>query len=300
MIAIDLGSNTIRFIEYDGVSWGKSFEKIVRTAQSLHATNRICEEAFIRIIGAINEAKACLDFSNNEVVAVTTAALRMASNGEEILARINENCGIKFTIIDGEREASLTLTAVKNRLNELQINSARFMLTDIGGGSTELIMCDHEKTDTISLPIGIVTMCEKAVDRPMLHQLLDDFETKVALFHRSLESTVEDTRLVLTSGTPTTIAAYRMGMDYASYDPIKINGSILTRADCVQTYQELMQMDESMRAMYVGVGREELIATGIMMVESLFKGLNLEEAIIVDDGLREGVALDYFISKIFT
>ena len=294
MIAIDLGSNTIRFIEYDGILWGKSYEKIVRAAESLHSTNKICEDALIRILNAIDEAKSCLDFSNNEVVAVTTAALRMASNGEEMIARIYEQCGIKFKIIDGEREAQLTLTAVKHRLNELQINSASFVLADIGGGSTELISCNHEKTHTISLPIGIVTMSEKAVDIPMLNQLLDDFERKVSLFHRSLDCQIDPNRLVLTSGTPTTIRAYRMGMNYSNYDPIKINGTVLTKADCIQTYQEFMDMDEPMRAMYVGVGREELIATGILMVESLFKGLNLEEAIIIDDGLREGIALDYY------
>ena len=33
MIAIDLGSNTIRFIEFDGNTWGKSFEKIVKTVE---------------------------------------------------------------------------------------------------------------------------------------------------------------------------------------------------------------------------------------------------------------------------
>ncbi|MDQ1297465.1 MAG: Ppx-GppA protein [Campylobacterota bacterium] len=293
MIAIDLGSNTIRFIEYDGVSWGKSYEKIVRTAQSLHATNRICEDALVRVLDAIDEAKKHLDFSNNDVVAVTTAALRMASNGVEIIARIYEHCGVKFKIIEGEREAQLTLLAVKNRLNELQINSDNFVLADIGGGSTELIAFNHEKTHTVSLPIGIVTMSEKAVDASMLRQLLDDFERKTALFCRSLGSTVDIPRLVLTSGTPTTIAAYRMGMNYSNYDPMKINGSTLTRADCVATYQELMEMDESTRAVYVGVGREELIATGILMIESLFEGLNLEEALIIDDGLREGVALSY-------
>lgn len=300
MIAIDLGSNTIRFIEYDGISWGKSYEKIVRAAESLHSTNKICEDALVRILDAIDEAKSCLDFSNNEVVAVTTAALRMASNGEEIIARIYEQCGIQFKIIDGELEAQLTLTAVKNRLNELKINSISFVLADIGGGSTELITCYHEKTHTISLPIGIVTMSEKAVDTPMLRQLLEDFESKVSLFNRSFNWQLNPNRLVLTSGTPTTMVAYRMGMDYSNYDPVKINGTILTQADCIQIYQELMEMDESMRAMYVGVGREKLIATGILMVESLFKGLNLEEAIIIDDGLREGVALNYFITKSFT
>ena len=133
MIAIDLGSNTIRFIEYDGIRWGKSYEKIVRAAESLHTTNRICEDAFVRILDAINEAKNYLDFRNNEVVAVTTAALRMASNGREIITRINELSGIEFKIIDGEQEAQLTLTAVINRLHELEINPAYFILVDIGG-----------------------------------------------------------------------------------------------------------------------------------------------------------------------
>lgn len=294
MIAIDLGSNTIRFIEYDGLEWGKSYEKIVRTAEGLQATNRIGENALSRILGAIDEAKQYLDFSNRKVVAVTTAAIRMANNGAEIISKIHASTGILFTIIDGAREAQLTLLAVQNRLSKLHINPDSFVLSDIGGGSTELIHYNDEKVISQSFPIGIVTMSEQASDITQLRLLLADFENKVRLFYRSLGKKRENPRLILTSGTPTTIAAYRMGMNYSTYDPDKINGSRLTLNDCVQTYTELMDMDESMRASYVGVGREQLIATGILMVESLFKGAQIEEAIIIDDGLREGIALDYW------
>ena len=296
MIAIDLGSNTIRFIEYDGLTWGKSYEKVVRAAEGLQATNVISENALARILGAIDEAKQCLDFSNHEVAAVTTAALRMASNGADIISKIHLLTGILFTIIDGEREAELTLLAVQNRLRKLNIDPVDFVLSDIGGGSTELIYCDYEKVTSKSLAIGIVTMSEAASNSIQLRLLLDDFENKVRLFYTSLGERQDNTRLILTSGTPTTIAAYRMGMNYSNYNPDKINGSILTLNDCVLTYTELMNMDESMRTSYVGVGREELIATGILMVESLFKGVNMQEAIIIDDGLREGVALDYWKS----
>ncbi|HEX5670222.1 MAG TPA: phosphatase, partial [Sulfuricurvum sp.] len=151
-----------------------------------------------------------------------------------------------------------------------------------------------------SLPIGIVTMSEKAINTNMLQVLLNDFEEKVRQFYLSLDQKENNCILVLTSGTPTTIAAYRRGMNYSNYDPEKINGSFLTLMDCSQTYQELMDMDESQRAVYVGVGRELLIETGILMVESLFKSINMEEAIIIDDGLREGVALEYFVSNGFT
>lgn len=294
MIAIDLGSNTIRFIEYDGCKWGKSYEQIVRAAEGLHATNMIGENALFRILNAIDEAKIHLDFVNQEVVAVTTAALRMATNAQDVIARIEQHSGIRFSIIEGMEEARLTLLAVKNRLNQLQINSHHFVLADIGGGSTELIYCDTNDNKFVSLPIGIVTMSEKATDTNSLHQLLSDFEEKVRVFYLSLELKEEPMRLVFTSGTPTTIAAFRMGMEYSNYDSQKINGSMLTLSDCVQTYKDLMKMAEPIRAKYVGVGRELLIATGILMVESLFKAIDCNEAIIIDDGLREGVALDYF------
>lgn len=296
MIAVDLGSNTIRFIEYDGVTWGKSYEKVVRAAEGLHATNTIGENALERILGAIDEAKQSLDFSNHEVVAVTTAALRMARNGAEIISKIQHSTGILFTIIDGAREAQLTLLAVQNRLRQLHLDSDSFVLSDIGGGSTELIYCDYEKVISESFSIGIVTMSEQASDSAQLRLLLADFESKVRFFCNSLGERALNTRLILTSGTPTTIAAYRMGMNYSNYDPHKINGSILTLSDCRQTYTELMGMDESMRTRYVGVGREQVISTGILMVESLFNGANVQEAIIIDDGLREGVALDYWES----
>lgn len=296
MIAIDLGSNTIRFIEYDGFSWGKSYEKIVRAAEGLQATGMIGENALVRILEAIDEAKQYLDFSNHEVVAVTTAALRMANNGIDIISKIHASTGILFTIIDGAREAQLTLLAVQNRLRKLDIDSDSFVLSDIGGGSTELIHYDNDKVTSQSFPIGIVTMSEQASDTTQLRSLLAHFESQVALFYSSLGKNNENSRLILTSGTPTTIAAYRLGMNYANYDPEKINGSILTLNDCVLSYKELMDMDESTRASYVGVGREQLIATGILMVEYLFKGAMMKEAIIIDDGLREGVALDYWES----
>lgn len=296
MIAIDLGSNTIRFIEYDGVHWGNRFEKIVRAAESLHDTGMIGENAIVRILNAIDEAHAHLDFSNQEIVAVTTAAVRMAANAHEVLDRIHRQSGIRFTIIDGDTEAKLTLLAVQNRLNQLNLTGNRFILADIGGGSTELIYVDHGNTNATSLGVGIVTMSEKAADELELHHLLDAFEEQVREYINSVPIKEKLDMLVLTAGTPTTIAAYRMGMNYTSYNPEKINGYKLTDEDCLQTYTELMDMEESQRAYYVGVGRERLIATGIMMVHRLFKGVNLFEAIIVDDSLREGVAINYFNS----
>lgn len=290
MIAIDLGSNTIRFIEYNGQSWGKSFEKIVKTAESLHLTNTIGEKALHRIIDAIAEAKTKLDFSSHEVIAYTTAAMRLASNSEIIIKTIAKKTGICFSIIDSQKEANLTLNAVRYRLEALNIKPQSFILADIGGGSTELVRCTGIETDSVSLNMGIVTLSESAGSDADLLDKLDKFK-------RTIKESInisEPFQLVLTAGTPTTIAAYLLGMNYESYDPYKINGYTLRLVDCYRVYDDLLMMDDTTRIRYVGVGRETLIIAGILMVTSIYEAFGCHDAIIIDDSLREGIALEYY------
>ncbi len=290
MIAIDLGSNTIRFIEFDGKAWGKSFEKIVRTAESLHETNEIGTKAIERVISAIEEAKQKLNFDTCAVLAYTTAAMRMASNSGPVLDTIRERTGIAFKIISPEHEADLTLRAVRYRLRILGNEPEMFLLCDIGGGSTELISFKEGISNTVSLPVGIVTLSESAPTKEAL-------ETKIANFRSNVEGVLSgyrNAKLVMTAGTPTTIAAFLNGMDYETYDPEIINGFVLTRSGCNEVYDALMAMDETQRTRFVGVGREKLIMAGIMMVTAIYDAMGTHEAIIVDDGLREGIALEYY------
>ncbi|AFV97509.1 MULTISPECIES: Ppx/GppA phosphatase family protein [unclassified Sulfuricurvum] len=290
MIAIDLGSNTIRFIEFDGQMWGKSFEKIVKTAEALHATNTIGENALYRINDAITEAKRKLDFKNNDVIAYTTAAMRLASNSAIILQKIAENTGIHFSIIDSQKEAELTLNAVRYRMEALNIKPQSFVLADIGGGSTELIRYTGSETHSVSLNMGIVTLSECAGSTT---ELLD----KINQFKESIEGSIDlsyPLQLVLTAGTPTTIAAYLLGMDYESYDSEKVNGYRLRLEDCYRVYEDLLAMDDLTRIRYVGVGRENFIIAGILMVTAIYEVMGCHEAIIIDDGLREGIALEYY------
>ena len=269
-----------------GELWGKSFEKIIRTAEGLHETNLIGEKALDRIIDAINEAKGSLDFSQ-PIRAYTTAAMRLAANANEALSKIAQLTGIEFEIIDGEKEAILTLDAVRNRLNVMGIEPSSFVLADIGGGSTELTRYSNDAIETVSLDYGIVTLSEEGEN---------GLEEKIRIFENAVKNSIDNqsATLVLTAGTPTTIAAYLCGMDYATYDPQKINGYRLGLMDCHRVYDELLAMDEVTRRRYVGVGRENLIIAGILMVTAIYEAVGCEDAIIIDDGLREGIALEYY------
>ena len=296
MIAIDLGSNTLRCIVYDCEKkvFGSEYETVVRTADGLHVNKMINEKALMRIIEALHVADKKLNFSEHEVVAYTTEAARQAENSSEILKEILNQTSIKFEIISGDEEALLTAKAVKNRLDILNLSSSSFVLSDIGGGSTEIIFYSNGILTSKSFNIGIVTLSESSKNIQEMQENLEKLLVSVREFVKEYYNKVgKPQNFIQTAGTPTTIAAYLQGMNYASYDASKINGYILDKEDCQKTLQDLLKMDENERSFYAGVGREELIIAGIIIVQKLYELLEFTQAIVIDDGLREGIALSY-------
>lgn len=296
MIAIDLGSNTLRCITYDcdTKEWGDEYEAIVKTAENLHVSKSINEDAVQRVIKAIKAAQDKLDFRSNDVSAVTTEAMRQALNSDAVLDKIFKETGLKFEIISGDKEARYTTKAVKNRLDILELPSLSFALIDIGGGSTEIIFYDNGEITSKSFNIGIVTLTDMSKNTRDIEANLDKLLVPVKEYINSYYiSHKQPDVFVQTAGTPTTIAAYLQGMNYRTYDSAKINGFRLSVDACTNVMEELLKMDDEKRSFYVGVGREDLIISGIIIVKKLYEVLGYESSIVIDDGLREGIALSY-------
>jgi len=294
MIAIDLGSNTLRVLEYDCHS-GKQisvFEKIVKTADGLAKHGYVNSDAVCRVINAIQEAQINIDFTDKTIKAVTTEALRRASNAEEVLKEIKDVTGISFEIISGEEEARLTLLAVKQRLAKLQYASNTFVLVDIGGGSTELIFHYANETISKSFPIGIVTIAQSYETLNDIQDALPKEMFDMQMFCAEMFATkgMVDA-FVATAGTPTTVAAMKLGLDYESYDALKVNGTSLERSELTFYLHKLLSMPFEQREVAVGTGRWDLIAAGILIYKQLYTMLEFESCVVIDDGLREGVAL---------
>jgi exopolyphosphatase/guanosine-5'-triphosphate,3'-diphosphate pyrophosphatase len=96
---------------------------------------------------------------------------------------------------------------------------------------------------------------------------------------------------VASSGTPTTIAALKLGMNYKTYNPQRINGTKITIEDLDFWAEKLMKMEMKKREELVGVGRGDLIISGIYIFKEIFKLAKYRECIVCDDGIREGVAI---------
>ena len=295
MIAIDLGSNTLRVLEYDCQRDKQIsvYEKVVKTADGLAQSGRVNENAVQRIISAIQEVKSSIDFDSQSIKAVTTEAVRRASNADEVLRQIKKETGVIFEVISGEEEARLTLLAVKNRLRKLQYASDTFVLVDIGGGSTELIFQFKNETISKSFPVGIVTIAQSYETLENIEEALPREMLDMQMFCAELYATKQKPdSFVATAGTPTTVAAMKLGFNYETYDAAKINGTSLQKEELDFYLKKLLSMPFEEREIAVGTGRSDLIAAGILIYKQLYTMLEFENCVVIDDGLREGVALE--------
>ena len=294
IIAIDLGSNSLRILKMSCKTKERlgEFHKTVKTADGLSHSGVISKEAIERVILALNEAKVKLDFSDAKVKAVTTEAIRQANNSDDVLKTIKEQTGIAFEIIDGEQEALYALTAIQERLKLLGELPKSFMMVDIGGGSTEVLFhYEDGKTFSKSFPIGIVTVTQTFKTVPEIANAIPVLMNPIREYYNEITTQYGGVELfVATAGTPTTVASMKLGMEYETYDAQKIHGTRLVQKDLVTQLKRLLGMSPEERIKTVGVGRDDLIVSGILIYDELYTISDFKESMVIDDGIREGVA----------
>ncbi|MCG3685883.1 Ppx/GppA phosphatase family protein [Aliarcobacter butzleri] len=300
IVTIDLGSNSFRVLKYDYKNHKiiSEFNDVVGMADGLVETLNISKDAMIRVINAINKASQDLNFDPKDAVCVTTAAMRKALNNKEVLSFFEEKTGAKFSIIDANEEARLTLLAVKYALKREKINSENFVLLDIGGGSTEIVVNTAQNYEAKSFDFGIVTMTQKSIKKEDLEKDLDDRKIQIKEFLNSLKIDLKDYSFVATAGTPTTIAAIKLGQDYFSYDRNIVNGTKVNLNDLEDSLKIFKGHSKDELTKLVGQGRVEFMEVGTYIYKMVFEVLQKDESIVLDDGLREGVAINYALNKV--
>ncbi len=293
--AIDLGSNSFRVLVYDCLNNKilSEYNEVVGMADNLVQTGVISLEAQERVIKAIEKSSNELNYEPSKAICVTTAAMRIAKNSQEVLAYLKEKTAANFKIIDGKEEARLTLLAVKYALKREKINSEKFILLDIGGGSTEIIVNNQDSYEAHSFNFGIVTLTQKHTDYKALEEDLESKKIEINNFLLGLNLNLEEFTFVATAGTPTTIAAIKLGQDFFHYDKDLVNGTIVKLEDLFECLDLFRSSSKEIITKLVGRGRVEFIEVGVYIYKAIYEVLNKKESIVLDDGLREGVAINH-------
>ncbi|ALV24492.1 exopolyphosphatase, Ppx/GppA family [Campylobacter iguaniorum] len=294
IICIDLGSNTLRAcLMNESLEVIKSYEKIVGSARNL-SPKGLADDAMERIKSGLKEIKNEFDFGKFRHKAVATEAFRLADNAKAFFDDILVEFGIKFTIISGQLEARLTKLGVQNRADKLGIDITNALLIDLGGASTEIGFKDEFK----SFRFGIVKFCEECLGEDLSSfKNYDDFENmaiKKTKEAREFISKFKFNTILLTSGVPTSVAALKLGLTYSSYDAKLVNGLVINEADMDATI-ELIKTNPNIDEL-TGDSRAGLVLGGIWLLKSMLD--SSKPWIVIDDGLREGIAVGAKINLI--
>jgi exopolyphosphatase/guanosine-5'-triphosphate,3'-diphosphate pyrophosphatase len=291
MIAIDLGSNTIRFLATNckgAVLFEEQF--VVRTAEGLYATGQIAPAAIARITEAIHQAQSRFDFRAHPIVAVATEALRQAKNRDAVLKALYRQTQIIFEIITPDMEARLTALATEEAAKASGLTGSDRLILDIGGASSESIWVRNQAVqEAISLPVGIVTATDRALsEADLIHWLEKEALAPLQPFLDRLPQN-PNRQLCATAGTPTTLAAIKHGLDFHNYDKAKINGTRLTLDEMESNYQTLKALPSEKLEALVGRRRGDVVLTGTRMLMAFVRRLGFDACLAFDEGLREGV-----------
>ncbi|MBX7095482.1 MAG: hypothetical protein K1X56_12245 [Flavobacteriales bacterium] len=160
---IDIGTNTINLLIAEGSKNNNSVlhsDRIpARLGKGGIGAKKITDDAFQRGIDAlIQHHQTCVQFNCNSIYAFGTSMLRDAVNGKEFALEVHQHTGIQIEIIDGNREAELIWKGVREAGNV----SGMYCIMDIGGGSTEFIIADHEKIHwKKSYQLGVTRLYEE-------------------------------------------------------------------------------------------------------------------------------------------
>ncbi len=168
---IDIGSNSIRLVVYDGPARIPAIlfnEKVMAgLGAGLARDGRLDAEAIDRGLSALARfARLAAQMDVSSLRTVATAAVREASNGAAFLARIRE-IGLQVELLSGEDEALMAGYGVL-----AAIPGAAGIVGDLGGGSLELArVADGVVRDRVSFPLGVLRIAKiratgpRALDR---------------------------------------------------------------------------------------------------------------------------------------
>ena len=304
--AIDCGTNSIRLLIAD-IEDGKITDlhremRIVRLGQGVDATGQFAPDALDRTRAALVDYTELLrNYEVPTVRMVATSATRDASNRDVFFAMTAEVLGAVVRgavaeVITGAEEAELSFLGA---VNELDMAQGPFVVVDVGGGSTEVVLGVSDVQASLSADIGCVRLTERCLhsDPPTADEVAAAREVvRDGLRQAFAVVPVEQARTwVGVAGTMTTVAALAHKM--ATYDSEAIHLSRTGFGDLLPVCDELIAMTRAQRAALgpMHEGRVDVIGGGAIIVEELAAALGeragIDELVVSEHDILDGIAL---------
>jgi exopolyphosphatase/guanosine-5'-triphosphate,3'-diphosphate pyrophosphatase len=256
----------------------------------------LTDEAIGRAVEALDRFRQVAEVHDAPITAVATSAVREADNREVLIDRAWDEAHVHVNVISGVEEARLIHLGV---LQAVPVFDRRLLLCDIGGGSTELLVGFRgEVLASRSLKLGAIRLTRRFFDGRHTHPGAVDacrrhVRSTIAPFAREVRR-LDAEVAVGSSGTIATLAEMA-ALRATGSRPRSVSNLTLTTEQLDELVAELIDAPTpDARAELPGVdaGRADIILAGALILEQVVQELALDELVVSDYALREGVLLD--------
>ncbi len=178
---IDVGSNSVRFVVFDGLRRHPLpvFNERVSCGlgAGLHKSGTLSTDGRTKALAALARfARLADSMSLGSLEVVATAAVRDAVDGPDFVAEVAQLCGLRIRVLSGAEEARMSASGVLSGVPD-----AEGLVGDLGGGSLELVsVVGGQVRHQATMPLGQLRL--KAIgarDRRRARREIDDALSEV-------------------------------------------------------------------------------------------------------------------------
>ena len=283
---IDIGSNTIRLIVYEGARRSPAIifnEKVqCGLGTNLSSQGRLSDESMERAYAALARFRTIsYQLGSDTINAIATAAARDASNGSIFVANAEKVLSSKINLLTGQEEAHLAALGVVSGIHD-----ADGLVADMGGGSLEITNVRKLKLkEAVSLPLGALRIKESSEGN---NEKALKFVNSHLSGHKWLKKG-QDRPLYLVGGTWRALA--KLHINRQKY-PLKFVheysvdvSSILNLIQSIEqtSIQDLEQIEEIPKA------RRATFIYGALALKGLLEHINPSKVVFSNYGVRDGL-----------
>ncbi|GAA5026233.1 hypothetical protein GCM10011506_11520 [Marivirga lumbricoides] len=293
---IDIGTNTFHLLIVDVSGAEREIihkEKIaVKLGEGGISVGKITDAAQERALQTLSHFKNKIDSEKvDRIFASATSAMRNASNGKDIIRKIDQVCGIKVKIISGIEEAQFIQKGVKKAI---KIGSKPTLVMDIGGGSVEFILCNEKEIFWLeSFEIGAQRLLDKfhkhdPISKEDIENLYQYLEKELSPLTAQLEEW-QPHSLIGSSGTFDTL----VDMAYAKKTENKPDDVAFTLSldDFQLLFDEIIHKERAERLAIPGMieMRVDMIVVAICLIQFILRNNDFNAIQVSTYALKEGI-----------
>jgi exopolyphosphatase/guanosine-5'-triphosphate,3'-diphosphate pyrophosphatase len=301
---IDMGTNTFNLLIVDLQS--NDFSEVYSTKHPVKLGQKVFEEHVIdnngisKILEVLkNYIDIAQTYSVEEIIAIATSSIRTAKNKEDILKTIKEKLNLDVKVIDGNREAELIYYANTFAIRNLQkeISNEKCLIMDIGGGSTEFIICNHKQHFwKQSFLLGMARLIDEIKPNdPITNDDIEKIHKYLDNSLHPLENKIREHKpkiLVGSSGVFDSIVE----MIEANIHSLQVNNSscVVPLSYFYEIYKSILPLRYSERLKYKGLieMRADMIVMSMVLIDYVLSKYNLQKMIVSFYSLKEGVIIE--------